>query len=153
MRSLSLARVLLVFAASFALASSFARSGRAAEGGEFVIVVNAANRLESLPVAQVAALFLKKATRWPDGSEVKPLERAGDNPVRDAFTRGVLGKELGQLRSYWQQQIFSGRGVPPTELPSDAEVLEAVGAHAGAIGYVAAGARLVAGVKILRVSQ
>jgi len=140
------ARVAMVLAALVQLTAL----GEAAEPVEFVVVVNAANRLESLPAAQIAAFYLKKSTRWPDGSEVKPYDRAGENAIRSAFTHEVLGKELEQVRSYWQQQIFSGRGVPPTELPSDKEILEAVAAHPGAIGYVSAGTPLGSGVRVLR---
>ena len=48
------------------------------------------------------------------------------------------GKKTTAVRSYWLQVIFSGRGVPPPEKPSDKDVIAYVKAHPGAIGYVAA---------------
>ena len=40
------------------------------------------------------------------------------------------------IKTWWNQQIFAGKGVPPPELTSDAKVLAYVSANAGAIGYV-----------------
>jgi hypothetical protein len=40
------------------------------------------------------------------------------------------------IDAYWQQQIFSGRGVPPPVLPNDDAVVEYVRKTPGAVGYV-----------------
>jgi hypothetical protein len=52
--------------------------------------------------------------------------------------------------SYWQNVIFSGRGVPPVELDSDLSVVAFVRSNAGAVGYVRPGTAL-RGVKTLSV--
>ena len=58
------------------------------------------------------------------------------------FSRDVLERDVASVRRYWAQQVFSGRGVPPPEVTSDAEVVKYVASHPGAIGYVAGGADL-----------
>jgi hypothetical protein len=54
------------------------------------------------------------------------------------------------VKSYWQQVIFSGRGVPPPELESDEAVIRYVLRFPGAVGYVS-GTADVRGVKVLAV--
>ena len=46
------------------------------------------------------------------------------------------------MRSYWQQRIFSGQGLPPPEMADDEAVVGYVISHPGAIGYVASGTRV-----------
>ena len=67
--------------------------------------------------------------------------------MTDAFARAILGKSAAALESFWQQQIFAGKDVPPAEKGSDADVLAFVRGNPKAIGYVAAGTDLGAGVK------
>ncbi len=57
------------------------------------------------------------------------------------------------MESFWQQQIFSGKDVPPEKKKSDAEVIEFVSANPGAIGYVSVSASLGDGVKAVSVSE
>jgi hypothetical protein len=54
------------------------------------------------------------------------------------------------VRAYWQQLIFSGRGVPPVELESDEAVVAFVLKYPGAVGYVS-GATNIGNAKALRV--
>ena len=54
----------------------------------------------------------------------------------------VLRRSVAAVRSYWQQRIFSGRGVPPPELDDDAAVVRYVLKYPGAIGYVTEGTPL-----------
>jgi hypothetical protein len=65
----------------------------------------------------------------------------------------VLSKSVSSIKAYWQQQIFSGRDVPPPEKQSEAEVLEFVRSNATAIGYVSPVAVLPRGVRVLTVTD
>ena len=98
----------------------------------------------------VADMFLKKASRWPGGEAVRPVDLASDSAVRQRFSEDVLGRSVAAVKSYWQQLIFAGRGVPPPELESEDEVTLFVMRHPGSIGYVSGGAS-VPGVKVLDV--
>ena len=61
----------------------------------------------------------------------------GTGNVRwEGFSKSIHGKTAAAVKSYWNQQIFSGREVPPVEKKSDAEVLSFVRSTPGAIGYV-----------------
>ena len=142
-----------LFAASAALLLlSAARPIRAQADYSFIVVVNSSNPTAALPRSAVALLFLKRAA-WSDGQRALPVDLREDSETRRDFTKLVHQKSIMAIRSYWQQQIFSGREVPPPEKRTDAEVLEFVRANPAAIGYVSASADLGDGVKILNLSS
>jgi ABC-type phosphate transport system substrate-binding protein len=99
-------------------------------------VVNGANPVTALPRDLASKMFLKKVQTWESGLAVAPVDREQGSPVRAAFSKAVHGKPVSAVVSYWQQQIFSGREVPPPERTSDAAVIAFVRANPGAIGYV-----------------
>jgi ABC-type phosphate transport system substrate-binding protein len=116
------------------------------------LIVNSANPAAQLDRDFVTDAFLKKATRWPDGEAIHPLDQRVDAAVRARFSDGVLHRSIAAVRHYWQQRIFSGRGVPPPELESDAAVIARVQRDRGAIGYVSERANLSAdSVKVVSV--
>jgi len=123
----------------------------AAQQGGYVVIVNEANDVAALRADEVSKIFLRKAHRWPNGNDVIPVDLPESAPAREAFSAAVHGKSVGAVRAYWQQQIFSGRAVPPTEKGSDDQVVSFVRSTPGAIGYVSAGAPLGVGVKRVQV--
>ena len=68
--------------------------------------------------------------------------------MRVAFSTAVIGRSVGAVEQYWQQQLFSGREVPPVTKASDDDLLALVKATPGAIGYVSAGASIPSGFKV-----
>lgn len=122
---------------------------RAEEG--FRVIVNADNPITTLEKAKLERLFLKKESRWADGSKVQPVDRDVAAASRIAFSRSMLAKEVAWVKSYWQRQLFSGRDTPPPELDSDRDVLEYVAKNVGAIGYVSPATSLGTGVKALAI--
>ncbi len=118
----------------------------AALAGEFRVIVNEASPVRSLRTEDVQRYMLGKTTRWAHGLPIQAVDQTQSSSTRAAFSRDVLGKSVSAVKGYWQSQIFSGRGVPPAELPSDDAVLDFVRRNPGAIGYVASGTPLV-GVK------
>ncbi len=123
----------------------------AAQQGGYVVIVNEANDISALRADEVSKIFFKKAHRWPNGNDVVPVDLPESAPAREAFSAAVHGKSVGAVRAYWQQQIFSGRDVPPAEKGSDEQVIAFVRATPGAIGYVSAGATLAPGVRRVQV--
>lgn len=122
-----------------------------AQETKVVVVVNAANAATSMHKDEIARLYLKKTRLWPSGTVVEPVDQREEAPVRRTFARDIVGKSRAALQGYWQQQLFTGKGVPPVVKGSDAEVLAFVAANPGAIGYVSAGTTLPGGVKVLQV--
>lgn len=135
---------LLLVAASLALP--------AAAEDAYKVVVHRSNPADSISRRQLSELFLKTVTHWPSGRAVQPVELRGEPEARAQFARQVLGKSLSALRSYWNKAIFSGREVPPVEMPSDEDVISYVRSNEGAVGVVS-GSASTARTKVLAVTD
>jgi ABC-type phosphate transport system substrate-binding protein len=117
---------------------------------DFKVIVNSANSTTDLPAATASKIFLKEVAKFPNGTAATPVDLNKASAVRAAFSKAVVGRPVGAVETYWQQQIFSGKDVPPAAKASDDEVIAFVKATPGAIGYVSAGAS-TAGVKVIDV--
>jgi hypothetical protein len=95
----------------------------AAEAAQFKVIVNRSAKSDSLTKQQVSDLFLKKTTKWPDGTVVAAVDQPDSSAVREAFSKEIHGKPASAVKSYWNKQIFSGRDLPPLEKKTDAEVV------------------------------
>jgi ABC-type phosphate transport system substrate-binding protein len=102
---------------------------------ELVVIVNPKNTA-SLTAEQVAQIYLGRAGSFPGGGAATPLDLKEGAPLRDEFYAKVTDKNPGQVKSFWSKQMFSGKGSPPRELASAAEVRRAVAADPAAIGYI-----------------
>jgi len=122
----------------------------AEDSGAYKVIVNPANPTTQLSRLKLGEMFLRKAGRWPDGIPVAPMEPSGKSPVRARFSQETYGKPVIAISAYWQQMIFSGKGVPPPERSNDADIVAFVRETTGAIGYVGSGADL-SGVKVLAI--
>lgn len=140
---------LLVAAGALLLASS----AWATAGEPFVVVVNPSVQGASVHRADLAAVFLKKASRWGDGSSAIPIDQSGTSPVRESFSGTVLQMPVAAVVQYWQRQLMTSQTAAklPTVKSSDDEVLAYVAKTKGAVAYVSAGASLPPGVKTLNV--
>src|SRR4051812_45894170 len=105
----------------------------------YQVIVNPENPVDSVDRDFLRDAFLKKTLAWSDGESVRPIDLPSRYAARDRFTQEVVRKSPAQLKSYWNQQIFSGKGVPPPEAGSVADVLVYVLGHKGAVGYVPVG--------------
>lgn len=108
----------------------------------YVVIVHPANRVSRIDRKFLAEAFLRRATRWPDDTPIHPVDLGPDARARIRFSEDVLSRSVASVRSYWQQRIFSGQGLPPPELADDEAVVAYVLGHPGAVGYVAAGTAL-----------
>jgi ABC-type phosphate transport system substrate-binding protein len=139
-------RSLIVIVAGGALGSWGVRT---AVAEDFVVVVNEANPTRHLTRAEVSRIFLKRTPVWPNGSPVVPYDLSATSPTRAAFTLAVHKKPMEVVQAFWDQEIYSGRSLPPKVHSTEQAVLHAVRSEPGALGYVRAGADLGSGVKPL----
>lgn len=119
-------------------------------GPTFRIIVHPDNPSTGESRTFLSDAFLKKVTQWRDGHTIKPVDQHHRSAVREDFSKRVLRRSVAAIREYWQQRIFSGRGVPPPELPSDEAVVDYVLRNRGAVGYVRADTNL-RGARVLQV--
>ena len=129
---------------ALALALCLLVPGRRAAAQGFVVVTNAAGPA-ALAKTELSNIFLKKSTK------LAAVDQAKSAAVREAFSKAVLGRPTAAVATYWQQQIFAGKDVPPAEKGDDAAVLAYVRSTPNGIGYVAAGTDLGSGVKAVTI--
>jgi ABC-type phosphate transport system substrate-binding protein len=114
----------------------------------FVVIVHPEIKGDELPRVILSAIFLRKAPRWEDGLDVRPVDQSMSSPLRADFTTAVLDMPVNGLQRYWSQEIENGVQPPPVK-GSDQEVIAYVASTPGAIGYVSAGVALPEGVKTM----
>lgn len=125
----------------------------AADAGGFRVVANGSIPMTEIDAASLSGIFLKDTVSWPDGSKIVPVDMAPDTTVRKRFTKAVHGRNVAAIKSHWQRQIFSGKGVPPVEFSSEEDLLFFVSETPGAIGYVSDSTPLIDGVRELTVTD
>ena len=119
---------------------------------DFVVIVHPSVAGTNVRRPDLAAVFLKKATRWGSGGVAVPVDQSGTSAVRKAFSEAVLGMSAGTAVQYWQKQMFGTSPLrPPPVKASDAEVIAFVEKTEGAVGYVSKAATLPARVKAIAV--
>jgi ABC-type phosphate transport system substrate-binding protein len=97
---------------------------------DVVVIVSAKSSASTMSAEQISQIYLGRSTA------LKPIDTGGNSPVRAQFYSKVAGKDEAQVKAIWSKLIFSGQATPPKELGSSAEVVKAVAADPGAIGYV-----------------
>lgn len=127
-------RRLLAGAAIAALVSG-ARLG-AADDTVVVVVVSAENPLTEISRRHLADLYLGRTTRFPNGEAAEPIDQGSASPARAAFYQSYLGRSLAQIKAHWSKIVFTGRGRPPRDVPTCAEVKALVAGNVHAIGYI-----------------
>lgn len=146
------ASVALTLILSLALTAFVATvSAEQPEAAGYRVIIHPDNPVTSVERQFLADAFLKKVTRWPDRRVMYPADLPPSSATRSSFSRAVLKRSVAAIKAYWQQRIFSGRGVPPPELGSEAQVVEYVLRYHGSVGYVS-GATDIKGAKAITVS-
>jgi hypothetical protein len=129
MKNVTLKALLAVtLAAASVLISVSAWSGVA-------VVVHPSNA-NALTEADITRIFLGKKKAFPDGSEAIPVDQAEGSPIRSSFVGTVLKKNDQQIKAYWAQLLFTGKGTPPKEVGSGGDVKKLVAENPALIGYI-----------------
>jgi len=114
------------------------------------IIVNSSSPVSSVSKSDLLNIFLKKVSVFSNGGAAKPVDQVPSSAARATFSRIYLGKPVFAVKNYWDQQKFTGAGIPPEEKTNDAEVISFVKSTDGAIGYISA-ATDASGVKVIEV--
>lgn len=108
----------------------------ASANAEVVVIVNPKNPAASLSAEQVAALYLGNASTFPDGSAAALADQSETAGIRGTFYEKATGRSAAQAKATWARLTFTGKGTPPKELKTDADVKAFVASDPKAIGYV-----------------
>lgn len=139
------------FIATLALLGLLLGAGHlAAQDSGFKVIVHSTNPASSMSAGDLSKIFLKKTTNWSDGRTATPVDLPERSGTRASFSRAVHDKSAEAIKAYWQQMVFSGRGVPPPQKASVREIVDYVQSNPGAVAYVPSGAS-VGSCKVLAV--
>ena len=109
--------------------------GTLSANADIVVIVNPKNAAASLSADQVSAIYLGNTATFPDGAAAlaDQPESAG---IRGDFYQKATGRSASQVKATWARITFTGKGTPPKELKSDADVKAFVAGDPKAIGYI-----------------
>ena len=102
---------------------------------EVSVIVHKSNAA-SVSVDEIKRIFLGKSKKFSDGASAVPINLSSSVAVRSDFDDAALGKSTNQTKAYWSKLVFSGKGNPPKEVSSTAEMLDLISKNPSLIGYV-----------------
>lgn len=105
---------------------------------EIAVVVHPSNAA-SLDKDSITRIFLGKSRAFPGGGEAIPVAFKESTKESDEFAQSVLNKTPKQLKAYWAKMIFTGKGTPPKQLDSSAQIIDLVSKNPNFIGFVPSG--------------
>jgi len=101
------------------------------------IIVNQANPVDSLSMAELRTVFLGERTHWPNGRRITLVMMEPGQSERDALLREVCRMSEADYRRRILQGLFTGEVlVSPKTLASPTGVRKFVFNVPGAIGYL-----------------
>ncbi len=103
---------------------------------QVAVIVNPKNAAATMTADQVSSIFLGKSNTLPSGAAALATDLPEASATRDQFYSKVTGKQAPQVKAAWSRLVFSGKGTPPKELASAADVKKFVAANPDAIGYI-----------------
>lgn len=101
-----------------------------------VVIIGHPAGPDSISVEQVRDIYLNRSRALPDGQRPTPYELPEGHPSREAFHNAVTGRSNTQLKAFWSQQVFTGKGQPPREASNDTVMKSSVALSPGGIGYI-----------------
>ncbi len=105
----------------------------AARAGEVVLIGHP--QVPGLDRVTIERIYTGKVVEV-GGVRVEPLDLPPDNPLRTRFLGRWLGSDEERYTAYWTVRRYVGKGAPPPEAATAADVIRIVGSRPGAIGYI-----------------
>lgn len=133
-----------------ALAASTAAWLPAARAAGSVVLIGHPG-IPRIDMATVQRLYLGRAIEVA-GSPVTVVALPSGSPVRAQFLASWLQSDEERYRAYWTVRRHIGRGTPPPELATPAELIDYVQRTPGAIGYIDA-AQVTPGLNVIARAQ
>ncbi|HEY2388195.1 MAG TPA: hypothetical protein VGK30_14630 [Candidatus Binatia bacterium] len=131
-----MSRLLAVGCLLAILAAQAPARGDTGASGRIALVVGRHSIVDAVSQDTLRDVYLRRQLLWPAGIRAIPVNLPAGNPIRERFSRIVLGRSTRELVSYWNARYFEGI-MPPAVLPSAAAIRAYINAEPGAIAYLA----------------
>lgn len=115
--------------ALIALSSSFCCAEK------LYIVVYSNSNIDSISNKELKDIFLSLNPHFPNGKKASPYDLDNRRAYR-AFYKAVAGKSRLQMKTYWSEMMFSGKGLPPSTIRRENEVENLVEEDPRMISYL-----------------
>ena len=99
------------------------------------IVVIGNSNLPKMDLATIQKVYTGKFISV-SGISVTPVSIKPGNALRNRFLQQFLNQDEEKYTAYWTVRRYIGKGAPPAELPSAADVISYVQSTPGALGYI-----------------
>uniref|UniRef100_A0A486XUQ4 ABC-type phosphate transport system, periplasmic component n=1 Tax=Rheinheimera sp. BAL341 TaxID=1708203 RepID=A0A486XUQ4_9GAMM len=96
---------------------------------QVVVVVNPSMN-EEITKDEIARVYTGRS------SVLVPVNLKDSDAKRAAFDEKALGRSSAQLKAYWSKLVFTGKGNPPQEVATDADVIAFISNNDYGIGYI-----------------
>jgi hypothetical protein len=110
------------------IAASIAVVGASAFASDIVAIGNPA--ASALSKEQLTDLYLGRS------QSLTLFDLPESSATRTDYYKKLTGKDPSQVKAMWSRLTFTGKGMPPKELPDGAAVKKAVAADPKAVGYI-----------------
>lgn len=102
---------------------------------ELSVIVHPSNKVE-ISSTDIKRIFLGMKRSYPNGSEAVPISYQADTELSKEFAKKVLDKSPHQLKAYWAQRLFTGKGTPPKVMDNIEHIVILVANNPSLIGFV-----------------
>jgi ABC-type phosphate transport system substrate-binding protein len=103
------------------------------DAGEIVVIGN--SNVPKIDTETVQKIYTGKYISIA-GISVTPVGVKSGTTTRNRFLQEYLNQDEEKYTAYWTVRRYIGKGAPPAELASAAEVISYVQATPGAVGYI-----------------
>lgn len=104
-----------------------------AHAGEVLVIGN--SNVPKMDTATLQKVYTGKFTSVA-GINVTPVSNKAGAATRNRFLQDFLGQDEEKYTAYWTVRRYIGKGAPPPELATAAEIISYVQSTPGAIGYI-----------------
>lgn len=112
------------------------RGESASNPDQIILIISNRNAIKKITKAGLRNIYLGETKEWENGIPIQPVDLGEDNQIRELFCQTYLKKSLTNLKYYWVEKVFTGRGAPPLVLENEQKVKIFIASHPGAIGYI-----------------
>ena len=115
------------------LVSSYA----CAADNRVAIIANSDNPLEKIPLSMIKRMYKNDILKWPDGVPVILYDLDVYSPIRETFSKDVLGRNPEKVAEDWAHKKITNQALnPPHTIKSERLIMRRISMQRGAIGYV-----------------
>ncbi len=102
---------------------------------DLLVIVHPENT-NTIDARFVKNLYLGKENQFANGDDAEALMLDDNNELTELFLKEIVNQKPVQFKRLWSKALFTGKGTPPQELASSAEVLRLVMSNPAMVGYI-----------------